>query len=430
MINLHSSKNLGDAAITVETICQLQANFPDARITLAMNDPSSHPGGENLNIVGSFKSWVYSIDEDRREHWHVLAFPYHLLCAVAALITRRFFRRPLFLTGDPDKIQLLRAYFDADLVISCGGNVLYTKRHLAVSFFWIAFSTLFAYYAGKALYMFPQSVGPFVNPLHRCLARFVLSRMRIVLVRDVLSLQLVKKMALSDVPCRQVPDAAFGLCPGALPTDATWLHLSEELRQTGTPQVGITAINWGGQNTRFEGQVRYEEVLVELIRCITTEMGGHVFLFSQGLGPSLAEDDRRIARRVLERVVVGCSQVTCVDAIRSPSQLMAAYGCMDFVVGTRMHSNIFALCAGVPVIAIGYMSKTRGIMCSLELEEWTRDIETVNGPDLVTLFRCGWEKRQEIVVYLQTCIPKVRRAAKRAGSLIARDWRSLQEGKG
>jgi hypothetical protein len=49
---------------------------------------------------------------------------------------------------------------------------------------------------------------------------------------------------------------------------------------------------------------------------------------------------------------------------------------------------------------------------------------------LVSLFRCGWEKRQEIVIYLQTCIPKVRRAAKRAGSLIARDWRSLQEGKG
>jgi colanic acid/amylovoran biosynthesis protein len=392
-----------------------------------MNDPTSHPGGENLNVIGSFKSWIYSIDEDWREHWHVLAFPYYLLCAVVALITHRLFRHPLFLTGDPDKIQLLRPYFDADLVVSCGGNVLYTKRHLAVSFFWIVFSTLFAYYAGKPLYMFPQSVGPFANPLHRCLARFVLSRMRIVLVRDELSLQLVKKMALSDVPCRQVPDAAFGLCPGALPTDAPWFRLSEMLRRTGTPQVGITAINWGGQNPRFNGQIRYEEVLVELIRYITTEMGGHVFLFSQVLGPSLAEDDRRIARRVLERVAtVGCSQVTCVDAIRSPSQLMAAYGCMDFVVGTRMHSNIFALCAGVPIIAIGYMSKTRGIMRSLGLEEWTCDIETINGPELVSLFRRGWERRWETAAYLQTRIPEVRKAAERAGSLIAKDWRRLQ----
>jgi colanic acid/amylovoran biosynthesis protein len=430
VINLHSSKNLGDAAITVETVGQLRANFPDARITLAMNDPPSHPGGENLNIVGSFKSWVYSIDEDRREHWHVLAFPYNLFCAVAALITHRLFRRPLFLTRNPDKIQVLQAYFDADLVISCGGNVLYTKRHLAVSFFWIVFATLFAYYAGKPLYMFPQSVGPFVNLLHRRLARFVLSRLRVILVRDELSLQLVKTMALPHIPCHQVPDAAFGLCPGSLPTDATWLRRSEELRRTDTPQVGITTINWGGQNPRFGGQVRYEEALVELIRYITAEMGGHVFLFTQVLGPSLTEDDSRVARRLLDRMTANSSRITYVDAIHFPSQLMAAYGCMDFVVGTRMHSNIFALCAGVPVIAIGYMSKTRGIMCSLELEEWTRDIETVNGPDLVTLFRCGWEKRREIVVYLQTCIPKVRRAAKRAGSLIARDWRSLQEGKG
>lgn len=430
MINLHSSKNLGDAAITDETVRQLRANFPDARITLAMNDPSSHPGGENLNIVGSFKSWIYSIDEDRQEHWHVPAFPYHLFCAVAALITHRLFRRPLFLTRDPDKIQLLRAYFDADLVISCGGNVLYTKRHLAGSFFWIVFSTLFAYYAGKPLYMFPQSVGPFANPLHRRLARFVLSQMRVILVRDELSLRLVKTMALPDVPCQQVPDAAFGLRPGALPTDAAWLRRSEELRRTGTPQVGITTINWGGQNPRFDGQVRYEEVLIELIRYITAEMGGHVFLFNQVLGPSLAEDDSRIARRLLDRMTANSSRVTYVDAIHSPAQLMAAYGCMDFVVGTRMHSNIFALCAGVPVIAIGYMSKTRGIMRSLGLEEWACDIETINGPDLMALFRRGWEKHQETAAYLQTCMPEVRKAAKRAGSLIARDWRVLQEGKG
>lgn len=426
MINLHSSKNLGDAAITVETVRQLRANFPDARITLAMNDPSSHPGGENLNIVGSFKSWVYSIDEDRREHWHVPAFPYHLFCAVAALITHGLFRHPLFLTRDPDKIQWLRAYFDADLVISCGGNVLYTKRHLAVSFLWIVFSTLFACYAGKPLYMFPQSVGPFANSLHRCLARFVLSRMRVILVRDELSLRLVKTMALPDVPCHQVPDAAFSLCPGALPPDIKWLQYSKELRRNGTPQVGITTINWGGQNPRFEGQVRYEEALVDLICYITTEMGGHVFLFSQVLGPSLAEDDSRIARRLLDRMTTSSSRVTYVNAIRSPVQLMAAYGCMDFVVGTRMHSNIFALCAGVPVIAIGYMSKTRGIMRSLGLEEWTHDIETINGPELVALFRRGWEKRQETTAYLQTRIPEARKAAERAGSLIAKDWQRLQ----
>ena len=429
VINLHSSKNLGDAAITDETVRQLRANFPDARITLAMNDPSSHPGGENLDIVGSFKSWIYSIDKDRREHWHVPAFPYYLFCAVAALTTHGLFRNPLFLIRDPGKIQLLRAYFDADLVISCGGNVLYTKRHLAVSFLWIVFSTLFAYYAGKPLYMFPQSVGPFANPLHRHLARFVLSRMRLILVREELSLQFVKTAALPDVPCYQVPDAAFGLCPSALPTCVAWLRCSEELRLTGIPQVGITTINWGGQNPRFDGQVRYEKVLAGLILYITAEMSGHVFLFSQVLGPSLAEDDSRIARRVLERVAVGYSQVICVDSIQSPSQLMAAYGCMDFVVGTRMHSNILALCAGVPVIAIGYMSKTRGIMRSLGLEEWTCDIETVNGPDLIALFRRGWEARQQIAAYLRTCIPEMRRSAERAGPLIARDWRAIQEGK-
>jgi colanic acid/amylovoran biosynthesis protein len=190
--------------------------------------------------------------------------------------------------------------------------------------------------------------------------------------------------------------------------------------------IGITPINWGEQNPHFGGQASYEQALIELIHYITTEMDGHVFLFSQVLGPSLAEDDSQIARRLLDRMTTSSSRVTHVNAIRSPVQLMAAYGCMDFVVGTRMHSNIFALCAGVPVIAIGYMSKTRGIMRSLGLEEWTHDIETINGPELVALFRRGWEKRQTTAAYLQTCIPEARKVAERAGSLIAKDWQRLQ----
>ncbi len=35
---------------------------------------------------------------------------------------------------------------------------------------------------------------------------------------------------------------------------------------------------------------------------------------------------------------------------------------MDLFLGTRLHSNIFALVAGVPVVAVAYQYKTFGLM--------------------------------------------------------------------
>ena len=42
-----------------------------------------------------------------------------------------------------------------------------------------------------------------------------------------------------------------------------------------------------------------------------------------------------------------------------------------------MHSNIFALSETVPVIAIGYLHKTRGIASMLGMDRWVLDIQTI-----------------------------------------------------
>ena len=45
-----------------------------------------------------------------------------------------------------------------------------------------------------------------------------------------------------------------------------------------------------------------------------------------------------------------------------------------FFVGSRMHSNIFALQQGVPVVAISYQPKTEYIMYSLDLSDYSLPI--------------------------------------------------------
>ena len=87
------------------------------------------------------------------------------------------------------------------------------------------------------------------------------------------------------------------------------------------------------------------------------------------------------------------SQVHLIDEPQPPAVLRAAYHTMDLFVGSRLHSNIFALTGGVPVLAVAYQDKTFGVMRMLGLEEWTVAIEEVDGEALVRRYRRLWPQR-------------------------------------
>jgi colanic acid/amylovoran biosynthesis protein len=65
-----------------------------------------------------------------------------------------------------------------------------------------------------------------------------------------------------------------------------------------------------------------------------------------------------------------------------PLALIDFCGSMDIFIGTRMHSNIFALINSVPVVAVEYEHKTKGIMQSLGLADLTLNINTLSLSEL------------------------------------------------
>jgi colanic acid/amylovoran biosynthesis protein len=80
---------------------------------------------------------------------------------------------------------------------------------------------------------------------------------------------------------------------------------------------------------------------------------------------------------------------------------------MAVFVGTRMHSNIFALSQYVPAMAISYLPKTTYIMESLELSDYVVDITIVNTSHLCKLFDLLWEHRSALKGHLEEKIPTV-----------------------
>jgi colanic acid/amylovoran biosynthesis protein len=90
-----------------------------------------------------------------------------------------------------------------------------------------------------------------------------------------------------------------------------------------------------------------------------------------------------------------------------------------------MHSNIFSLSEGVPVIAIGYQPKTRGIIQMVGLERWMIDIERVSGQTLIGLLAALWDERDAVREHLRRTIPLLIQQGNQAGAMVAADFAAL-----
>ncbi len=395
LVNQSSAVNIGDRAIHAETLRVLAQAFPQAEVALTFHEAAAaREVFAGYTIYESLDNWAYRIDEAGRPQIAGLGQRVAdlLRLALGALVYRLSRRAPR-LFAEPSKQALFEAFAAADLVLACGGGYLYdtiTPRGLLgqlVSFFtWSVFllgGFLLPLALGKPLVLLPQSIGPLRDGVRRRATRWIVRRALLTFVRERRSLDL-----LEELGCAQralcAPDMAFGMQSAPAEQAREVLGRAGLWEIPAAFRVGMTALDWGGQDRTFAGQERYERAMLECIDDITAQ-GGVVVLFNQCGGAAEEWDDSRVnlrlraAARQPERVVV-------LNELLPPELLQAAYGQMDYFVGTRMHSVILALNAGVPAIAIGYLHKSQGIMRELGQADRCLDISTVSGPDLIEAF--------------------------------------------
>lgn len=424
LINVHSSDNAGDHALTCVAIDQLRNHFPEAHLTIAMDDPDSYTGDED--VIPSLFNYLRNNETPSGLSWKLLRLLFVLPCSLIPLVSTLLFGRPFFAITPPALRKLLQVYINSDLVVSKPGGFLYSSG-LGLTLLVNTYSMLLATIVGKPLYLFPQSIGP-LRKIWECrLLKYVLMRARVVMLREDLSARQLEDCGIQHPRCHLLPDMAFAYSGGSSLSASTWLQSLGIDTQYDRPLLGLTAINWEMQKHEFPHQSRYEASLVAASRYFIDTLNGTVILFNQVTGPSVAQDDRVPARRILEGLSNQKSRVLFVNDPIKPNLLKAAYGLMDAFIGTRMHSNIFALSQSVPDIAISYQPKTRGIMHMLELDRWLVDIDQVNPEILTELIAKLWEDKEKIQTHLNKKLPEVVSLVELAGALIQEDYRRLKD---
>jgi colanic acid/amylovoran biosynthesis protein len=424
LTHLHSFRNSGDAALAKETIQQLKTQFPKADIHLVITDPQSYSGPEPTSE--SLITWFKSTDAKGRSRWHCLALV--SLPALTLLVTLgyRFFGK-LWLWMLPKRCRpTIHALLNADLVVCTAGGYLYSSGRWGLTLLLHLFTMAIPLLGKKPLYLLPQSIGPLRRPWESWLLRRVLDHARLIMVRDSQSQHLLRAAKITSPAVHHLPDLAFAISKSPSNEAVRWLRENGGRDPAeGRRCLGITVIHWGAQNPAFHEQDSYETALASVARHFIIHHCGEVFFFTQVHGPTPDQDDTIPTQRVIQRLSDLSDRIHLIPPPPSPEITKAVYSQMDLFIASRMHSAIFALSSRVPTLLITYQPKTLGLAQMLDLTSWAMPIDCLSPAILANRLDDLWEARETIRQELQIRIPRLVRQAKRAGALLADDYRGL-----
>ena len=287
----------------------------------------------------------------------------------------------------------LKAYAEANIILSCGGGYL-GGYHVGL------LVHLYRIYLGKLLkkpvVLFCLSVEPCESTIIKIATRFALNRVDLIIVREKLSQAYLQRLGIKT-PIYLGADSAF-ILPDYLPPETDSRLIKEGVRKkAGELLVGISVRDWHFPQHR--GQARrkasnYFSAMVEAIRYLISERGAKVAFFPMVIYPPL-DDDRVLSQKLA--AAVGSDRVMVLTGDYSLEELGAMIGSMDLFISARLHGAIFAAITGVPTLGIaGEHHKFKGILGMLGVGEYVLPIEDLAAGDIITKVDSLLGKKGEI----------------------------------
>jgi colanic acid/amylovoran biosynthesis protein len=299
------------------------------------------------------------------------------------------------------------AMASADAIVDLSGDML-TEDYGPLVGYSHLLPLLQAQALGQPVVICAQSIGPFrmLAPL----ARRVLGRAHLVTVREPLSLELLAALKLPALAPVRTADLAF-LLPPAPAARVREIESIESIPPRTRPRLGVSVsallLNRSNRHLRT-GKRDPIAVLATALNEATERLGAELLLVPHVFGPRPAADDRRAAESLAEHLR---RTPLCLRGEYRPEELKGLIASCDAFVGCRMHANIAALDSGVPLLAIGYSHKTRGIMEDFGLGDRVLPIDRLEPERLCREIERLHTGRVDYRAHLAARLPGVRAAA-------------------
>ncbi|MEW6989448.1 polysaccharide pyruvyl transferase family protein [Colwelliaceae bacterium 6441] len=367
LVNAWHDDNRGDAALVHSAIQLLKGKYPHAQISILSMIPKTH------------EYWYKAHNSIKKSHGEIELIPSPLPMDAGSI---SFLDLPKMLAA------FLSIYFpffsrfsgfhkyiaQSDLIVGVGGHYLFTINNNAKSLFRLLRLTQpfkLANHLGIKTTLFSQSLGPFHGAAAQKNMKSIFDQSKVI-VREALSRNLVEQIVgkASDVQIK--PDSAFYL--GNIEPQSSELNIGEEycvvtLRE---PMEGnVTQIR--------ENYLQQMKLAVEGL--LSSNKVKKAIVFPHVIGPTELEDDRRISDDFFK--LCEHPQVDLLNENLDINSTLSLYKNAKFVIGTRFHSVVFALCQETPAVAISYYGpKAKGIMQYIKMSSLCLDINSINATDI------------------------------------------------
>lgn len=331
----------------------------------------------------------------------------------------RWLRRPLAAAAElavrfllhPREVRILNEYRACDAVVSSGGSYL-TDFYTSVPSKLLGFEVARSF--GRPLLIYGQSLGPLHAEGSRESLGRELRRAAWVAVRDDRSRKLALSLGVAPDRCVRTADAAFDLPPLAVPAK----------RDGDGLEVGLSVRRW-----KFPDAPDRAEQLMESYRTAVAALCEHLVrrhrarltFVSTCQGVPGYADDSTLATEIAELLPVPVRKSVRVDGRwHHPLELREILAGFDLFVGTRMHALVLALQSHVPVVGIGYESKTRDLLERIGLGELVLPIGSLAPGALVACVDRALGQRRALARLLPERVSGLHREARRPAELLAR----------
>lgn len=406
--NVYSSDNKGDAALTSVLVKDIKRAFPAATVRILSLESTRQGVFEGVPVQPAFMAYVLN---SKKNPLLKLLYTLYMVPATLgwALVYKAFgWRLPL-----PGHLQqVVRAYVATDLIIGVGGGYIRSRKGLVqrLNIPLLLHGLLVGRFLGKTTALYSQSVGPFLGPLEEPMVAAVLRRMDLIILREDVSVALLKRLGITKNVVRSVDSGFLLASDRTANVRATYNIAKDKLL------LGVTVRKW----LQGEAQVAYEKAVAGALDTAVQKLGAHVIFIPQ-VTAAKGDDDRQPSMRV-QQYMKFASEATVVSDTPDHHDIKSMYNELDMLLGTRFHSVIFSLTSYVPVVAIEYEHKTSGIMHDLQLDDWVIKIEDVTAEQLTALLEKLARSRPEYVKHLQTHLPPYIARAQDTINLVSRAY--------
>ncbi len=413
--HVYSNNNKGDAALLSVLLTDIKKTFKNPRITILTLDKVKK--GELFEGVPIELSFMHHVSD--RYKYSLAQMLYGFVTAVITIVwavVYRLTKKNIPLPRHLKKITDI--YTHADLIIPVGGGYIRAKsgfRETAILFF-ILHSLIFSYILGKTTVNYAQSIGPFGNSFQEWMTRFTLKRVDGIIARESITLHLLNSWGITKNTILSV-DSGFLFQSNVKKNIHQELGISSEKKI-----IGVTTRNW----LTPKKQETYEQSIAEFSDYCIKKYDATIVFIPQVTVENHQDDDRESNKRAFERMQYK-NKAYLIEKKYDHQTIKALYGSLDYLIGTRFHSVIFALTSYVPSIAVEYEYKTRGIMTDLGLEAWVISMQDVHTQTLITLFESLMKEKNHYINQLKTVLPAYIEKAKSGIHFVKKRYKKTNE---